>query len=125
MGQKKIIVVDDSSVIRSQLSLALKAAGYQVVEAANGIEGLRRVEENADAGMVLSDINMPHMNGIEMLTQIKAGGKRPALPVVMLTTEGNPELMGQAKRSGAKAWIVKPFRDDLLIETVRKIMGPP
>jgi two-component system chemotaxis response regulator CheY len=125
MEKKKIIVVDDSSVIRSQLSLALKAAGYQVVEAANGIEGLQRIEENADAGMVLSDINMPQMNGIEMLTQIKAGGKRPALPVVMLTTEGNLELMGQAKRGGAKAWIVKPFRDDLLIETVRKIMGPP
>ncbi len=125
MGKKKIIVVDDSSVIRSQLSLALKAAGYQVVEAANGIEGLQRVEENADAGMVLSDINMPQMNGIEMLTQIKSGGKRPSLPVVMLTTEGNLELMGKAKRGGAKAWIVKPFRDDLLIETVRKIMGPP
>lgn len=126
MGKKvKIAVVDDSSVIRSQVSVALIAAGYGVIEAGNGAEGLQRVEENADLALVLSDINMPRMTGIEMLAAIKAGGKRAGLPVVMLTTEGNIELMAKAKRAGAKAWIVKPFRDDLLVETVRKIAGPP
>ncbi|MGD0678420.1 MAG: response regulator [Polyangiaceae bacterium] len=121
---RKIIVVDDSSVIRSQVANVLAGAGYRIVEAANGNEGLKRIEEHADAAMVLSDINMPQMSGIEMLVQMKAGGKNAALPVIMLTTEGNVELMTQAKRAGAKAWIVKPFRDELLVETVRKIAGP-
>jgi two-component system chemotaxis response regulator CheY len=126
MGKNvKIVVVDDSSVIRGQVSAALIAAGYAVIEAGNGAEGLQRIEENADVAMVLSDINMPRMTGIEMLIALKAGGKRAALPVIMLTTEGNLELMAQAKRAGAKAWVVKPFRDDLLVETVRKVAGPP
>lgn len=123
MTKKKIIVVDDSSVVRSEITLVLSSAGYRVVEAANGAEGLRRLKENADAALVLSDINMPEMNGIEMLTQIKAGGNNASLPVVMLTTEGNVELIKQAKRVGAKAWIVKPFVNHLLLETVQKLAG--
>jgi two-component system chemotaxis response regulator CheY len=120
---KKIIVVDDSSVIRSELALVLSAAGYNVIEAANGAEGLQRLLENADTALVLSDINMPIMNGIQMLVEIKASGG-PSPPVLMLTTEGSTELMKEARRAGAKAWIVKPFVNDLLVATVQKIAGP-
>jgi two-component system chemotaxis response regulator CheY len=122
---KKIIVVDDSIVIRNEVALILSAAGYQVIEASNGHEGLRRLGDHADAAMVISDINMPEMNGIEMLTRIKADAKHAALPIVMLTTEGNTELMKQAKRAGAKAWIVKPFSGPMVIEAVQRFAGHP
>jgi two-component system, chemotaxis family, chemotaxis protein CheY len=122
---KKIIVVDDSSVIRKELSVVLSSAGYQVVEAASGLEGLTRLGEHADAAMVLTDINMPEMSGIEMLTRIKADAKNAGLPVVMLTTEGNTDLMKQAKRAGAKAWIVKPFTASMVVEAVQMFAGRP
>jgi two-component system chemotaxis response regulator CheY len=120
---KKIIVVDDSSTVRQQVGLALSRAGYQVVEAADGMEGLRVVNENADAALIICDLNMPTMGGLEMISKVKANGKRWDMAIVMLTTEGDPELIRKAKDAGAKAWIVKPFRPDLLVATVRKLAG--
>jgi two-component system chemotaxis response regulator CheY len=120
---KKIIVVDDSSVLRKELFLVLSSAGYEVVEATNGLHGLQRLDENPDALMVLSDINMPEMSGIEMLTRIKTNPKYASLPVVMVTTEGNTEIMKQAKRAGAKGWIVKPFNNSLVLEAVKMFAG--
>jgi len=120
---KKIIVIDDSSTVRQQVSVALSEAGYQIIEAADGVQGLRAVEQNADAALVICDVNMPAMGGLEMVAKAKANGKRQGLPIVMLTTEGDPSLVKQAKSAGAKAWIVKPFRRDLLVATVRKLAG--
>ena len=120
---KKIIVIDDSSTVREQVGSALAEAGYQILEAADGVQGLQVVEQNSDAALVICDINMPAMGGLELLARVKAGGKSAALPIVMLTTEGDPALIKQAKAAGAKAWIVKPFRRDLLVATVRKLAG--
>jgi two-component system chemotaxis response regulator CheY len=120
---KKVIIVDDSGTVRRQVALALSGAGYEVVEAADGLEGIRKIDENADAAMVLCDINMPNMGGLEMLTVVKANAKNSSLPVVMLTTEGDPALVQRAKSAGATGWIVKPFKHPLLVATVRKLAG--
>ncbi len=120
---KKIIVIDDSSTMREQVGAVLLEAGYQVVEAADGLQGLRKVDEHPDAAAVICDLNMPVMGGIELVAKVKEDVRRKDLPFIMLTTEGDPDLVRKAKSAGAKAWIVKPFRRDLLVATVRKLAG--
>jgi two-component system chemotaxis response regulator CheY len=75
--------------------------------------------------MVLCDLNMPNMNGIEFLEAVKGEAEKPPVPVVMLTTDGSPDIVTRARRAGAKAWIVKPFQTDLLLAAVRRIAGEP
>ena len=120
---KTVLVVDDSEVVRQQVSSALGAAGYDVVEAADGMAGAEAIESRDDLAAVICDINMPRLNGIEMLTRVKADPKHTALPVVMLTTEGQPALIRRAKEVGAKGWIVKPFDPALLVSAVRRLAG--
>ena len=116
---KKIIVIDDSPTVRQQVGMALKQAGFDVVEAADGEEGLAAIKNVKDAAMAICDVNMPKMNGLEMLEALALSG--PALPVLMLTTEGQPQLVERAKKSGAKGWIVKPFKAELLVAAVKKL----
>jgi two-component system chemotaxis response regulator CheY len=120
---KKIIVVDDSRTVRVQVGSVLKGAGYEVLEATDGNEGMAMIEAHADAAMVICDVNMPNLNGLEMLAALKQGGKHAHLPIVMLTTEAQSALVEQAKRHGAKGWIVKPFKPESLVATVRKLAG--
>jgi two-component system, chemotaxis family, chemotaxis protein CheY len=124
MANKTILVVDDSLTVRQQVSLTLTSAGYQVVEACDGMEGVERVRGNPGLAMVLCDLNMPRMNGLEFLETIKGDAAGPPVPVVILTTDGSSELISRAKRNGAKGWIVKPFQPDLLLSAVRRIAGP-
>jgi two-component system chemotaxis response regulator CheY len=118
---KKILVVDDSATVRHQVSTALTQAGFEVVEAVDGVDGLAHIERSTDLAMVLCDVNMPYMNGIEMLEAMKAGGKKADVHVLMLTTEAAPTLVDRAKKAGAKGWIVKPFKPELLVAAVRKL----
>jgi two-component system, chemotaxis family, chemotaxis protein CheY len=118
---KKILIIDDSATIRQQVKNALAGAGFEIVEAADGIEGLEVITAHADLAAVLCDVNMPRMGGLQMLELVKANGRLANLPVVMLTTEGQPKLVQQAKAVGAKAWIVKPFKAEQLIATMRKL----
>jgi two-component system, chemotaxis family, chemotaxis protein CheY len=119
----KILIVDDSRTIRQQVGNTLTQAGYQIVEAEDGVEGLSAITAQKDIALVICDVNMPNMDGIEMLTRVKADANNAALPVLMLTTEGKAELIQQAKRIGAKGWVVKPFKPDQLAAAVRKIVG--
>jgi two-component system chemotaxis response regulator CheY len=125
MGSKTILIVDDSLTVRQQVSLTLQAAGYNVAEACNGREGIEIVRSGIPIAMVICDVNMPIANGLEFLETIKGDAPTPPVPVVMLTTDGSPELIGRAKRAGAKGWIVKPFQNDLLLSAVRRIAGDP
>jgi two-component system, chemotaxis family, chemotaxis protein CheY len=118
----KIVVVDDSKIARAQVAGILKGAGYQVVEAVDGRDGIQRVSENKDAAMIVCDVNMPVMNGLEMLRCVKTGESK-SIPIVMLTTEAQPELIQRAKEHGALGWLVKPVKSDLLLAAVKKITG--
>jgi two-component system, chemotaxis family, chemotaxis protein CheY len=118
---KKVIVIDDSLTVRQQVGMALREAGFDVIEASDGDEGVDVVSRTADAAMVICDVNMPRMNGLDFLTEIKRDGKNANLPVLMLTTEGQPQLVERAKKSGAKGWVVKPFKPELLVAAVRKL----
>ncbi len=116
---KKILVVDDSATIRQQLNMTLAKDGFAVVEAGDGVEGLAALAKNADVALIISDVNMPNMNGIDFLQKLKEQGAKA--PVVMLTTEGAAELIEKAKGLGAKGWLVKPFKPDQLVAVAKKL----
>lgn len=120
---RKVMVVDDSRTMRLAITTALAGAGFEVIEAADGLEGLERIEQNPDSAVVLCDVNMPRMNGLDMLSSVKRDAKNAELPIVMLTTEGQPAFIARAKAAGAKGWIVKPFKPELLLAAVRKLAG--
>lgn len=120
---KKVMIVDDSRTIRQQVSFTLTKGGYEVVEAEDGVDGIEKLKANSDVTMIISDVNMPNMNGLEMVENIKADGSFEGIPIVMLTTEGSGELIQRAKDAGAKGWLVKPFKPDQLITVVSKLTG--
>jgi two-component system chemotaxis response regulator CheY len=122
VASKKVLVVDDSPTVRQQVSTALKQAGFEVVEACDGADGVSKVEADPMIGMAILDVNMPRMNGLEMLENVKGNGKNPNLHVIMLTSEGQQSLIERAKKAGAKGWIVKPFKAELLVAAVKKLL---
>ncbi len=116
---KKILVIDDSASVRQQVGLALTPIGFEVVEAVDGVDGLKHIEGDAQAIDGLCDVNTPRMNGPDV-EQFRDSGVRPGLPVLMLTTESQPSLLKRAQAAGAKGWIVKPFKANILVATVQK-----
>lgn len=120
---KKVMVVDDSRTVRQQLGVLLTEAGYEVIEASDGVDGAEKIGKTADLAMVICDVNMPRMDGIQMLSMLREDPKNANLSVLMLTTEGQPELIARAKAAGARGWIVKPFKPDMLLGAVRKLVG--
>ncbi|EPC00488.1 chemotaxis protein CheY [Litchfieldella anticariensis FP35 = DSM 16096] len=119
---KTILTIDDSASIRQMVSLTLSAAGYQVLQASDGEEGLEKATTHRiDA--VLTDLNMPKMNGIEFIRQYRAHPSSAGVPIVFLTTESDDEMKQQAKQAGATGWIVKPFEQQKLLAVVKKVAG--
>jgi len=118
----KIIVVDDSATMRQQVKQALTPAGFDIVEAVDGRDGFNKVQADAAIDIMILDVNMPRMNGIELVEALnKEGRVQKGLKVVMLTTEGHAELIQRAKAAGAKGWMVKPFKPEMLLAAVQKM----
>ncbi len=115
---RRVLIIDDSEAVRRQVAQTLEPAGYDVVEASDGFEGLS-VIKSAGPALVLCDLNMPRMGGMEMLAELSRS--QPVPVMVMLTTEAQPALIRRARELGAVGWIVKPFKADLLIAAVNKL----
>ncbi len=119
---KTILAVDDSRSIRDMVRFALEPLGYEILEAEDGVEGLERLG-HAKVDLVITDLNMPNMDGLEFISAVRKEERFAGLPMVMLTTEGQAEKMRAGKRAGASGWIVKPFNELQLELTVKKFIG--
>jgi len=118
---KKILFVDDSKSMRQVVGIALKKAGYDVETAGDGQEGVTKLDQRYHA--IISDVNMPIMNGIEFIKEIKQNATNKFTPIIMLTTESAPELKKQGQEAGAKVWMVKPFKPAQLLMVLEKLLG--
>jgi len=119
---KTILIVDDARSMRGLVAMTLKSAGYDVVEACDGQEAVEKIG-GQKINMVISDLNMPRMDGIALIKALKADPRYKFLPVVMLTTESEEEKKREGQMAGAKAWIVKPFKPETVVKVVQKIIG--
>jgi two-component system chemotaxis response regulator CheY len=119
---KTILTVDDSPSIRQMVAFTLKGAGYQVVEAADGRQGIDQAKATS-VQLILTDQNMPQMDGITMIKALRAMPQFTALPILMLTTESSDQMKAQGRAAGATGWLVKPFSPDKLLEVVKKVIG--
>lgn len=117
---KTIMTVDDSASIRQRVSLTLKDAGYAVIEASDGKDAMARLSGAVD--MILTDLNMPGMGGIELIRAVRATPQYKFTPIVMLTTESQASAKEEGKAAGATGWIVKPFKPDQLLAVARKLL---
>jgi len=118
---KTIMTVDDSATVRQMTSLVLGGAGFQVVEAVDGVDALAKLK-GQELHLILTDLNMPNMDGLEFTRRVRALPDYKFVPIVLLTTESQPEKKLEGKAAGATAWIVKPFKPDQLLSVVKKVM---
>ena len=121
---KYVLIVDDSHTIRHEIAAGLKAAGFGVSEAGDGVTGLERTTEQEFA-MIILDVNMPRMGGLEMLDRLKADPKTANIPVVLLTTEAERAMIERARKAGAKGWLIKPVPLEHIVSTVVALTGKP
>jgi len=119
---KTILAVDDSASIRQMVAFTLKSAGYDVVEAVDGQDGLDKAKAKT-VNLVLTDQNMPRMDGISLVKQLRALPQHKSTPILMLTTESSDQMKAQGKAAGATGWLVKPFDPTKLLEVVKKVLG--
>jgi len=123
MAKKTILIVDDSSTLRQVVRIALTGAGYDVIEACDGKDALSKLT-GQKIHLAISDVNMPNMDGITFVQELK---KLPAyrfLPVIMLTTEAGDTKKKEGQAAGAKAWVVKPFQPQQMLDAVAKLVAP-
>jgi two-component system chemotaxis response regulator CheY len=118
---KTVLIVDDSKSIRNEVADALTPAGYIVIEAADGIEALACLVEHRSITLVVLDVNMPGMNGLDVLERIQRDHPVRNFAVLMLTTEAERTLVERAKKAGAKGWLLKPIKPELLVSTVERL----
>ena len=118
---KSIISIDDSSTMRRMVAFTLKGAGYDVLEASDGAEALK-VLKGRSVDLVISDINMPNMDGLELTRQLRSQPMFSRTPILLLTTESDPGKKAEGRAAGATGWIVKPFSQDQLLAIVGKVL---
>ena len=119
---KTILAVDDSGSLRQMLAFSLKAAGYGVIEAVDGQDGLNKAKQH-QVDLVLTDQNMPRMDGLTLIKSLRAMPSYRSVPILMLTTESGDTMKMQGKAAGATGWLVKPFDPQKLLEVMKKVIG--
>lgn len=119
---KTILAVDDSASMRQMVGVTLRAAGYEVIEASDGDEALEYARKNP-VDLVLTDVNMPRMDGITLVAQLRTLPSYHLTPLLLLTTESSQERKMQGKQAGATGWMVKPFNPDQLLATLERVLG--
>jgi two-component system chemotaxis response regulator CheY len=117
----KILAVDDSASMRQMVSFTLKGAGHDVIEASDGVEALK-IAQGQGVDLVLSDVNMPNMNGLELCANLRKLATYKFTPILMLTTESAGDKKMEGKQAGATGWIVKPFNPDQLLSTIKRVL---
>jgi len=120
---KTILIVDDSASLRQVVAIALKGAGYDVIEGFDGVDGLSKLD-GTKIHLIISDVNMPNMDGLTMVKKVKEMPAYKFTPIVMLTTEAGADKKEIGKSAGVKAWMVKPFKPDQMIDAVSKLILP-
>ena len=118
---KAILTVDDSASVRQMVSFTLRTAAYQVAEAVDGCDALSKL--TGDIQLIITDLNMPRMDGIELIKQVRTNSKCKYVPILVLTTESQEAKKQAAKSAGATGWIVKPFRPEQLLAVVHRVLG--
>ena len=119
---KTILTIDDSASIRQMVAMTLRSAGHTVLEAVDGSHGYDQATGNT-VHAVITDLNMPKMNGIEFIRKYREHPSSKGVPIILLTTESSDELKREAKEAGATGWIVKPFKQDQLLAVIKKVTG--
>lgn len=119
---KRILTVDDSASIRQMVSFTLKGAGYEVVEAVDGQDGLEKAKSGS-FNMIFTDQNMPRKDGLTLIRDLRALPQYRSVPILMLTTESSDAMKSQGRAAGATGWLVKPFDPQKLLDVVKKVIG--
>ncbi len=117
---KTILTIDDSRMMREMLLMVLREAGFNVVQAEDGVEGLEALAHTIP-DIIITDINMPRMDGYGVIEGVRQDPRFRATPIIVLSTESSPEKKGRARDAGATGWIVKPFQADTLIDVIRRV----
>ncbi|XVV16009.1 response regulator [Actinoplanes sp. CA-131856] len=121
---KTILIVDDSASVRQVVSIALKGAGYEVITANDGKDALAKMSGGQRLHLIISDVNMPNMDGITFVAEAKKLPAYKFTPIIMLTTESQDDKKKQAQAAGAKAWVTKPFQPEQMLSAVAKLVAP-
>jgi len=119
---KRIMTVDDSVSVRQMVSFTLKNAGYETIEASDGKDALSKLN-GSGINMIVTDLNMPNLDGIGLIKEVRAKSDYKFIPIIMLTTESQDNKKQEGKSAGATGWIVKPFKPDQLLAVIKKVLG--
>jgi len=119
---KKILVVDDSKAIRQSVTFVLEQNDFEVLDAEDGLDALEKLGDQ-QVDLIITDVNMPNMNGIELIQEVRRQERLKFVPILVLTTESQNSIMDKGKAAGATGWIVKPFSTDKLLAAVRRVIG--
>ena len=118
----RIMAVDDSASMRQMVGLTLKSAGHDVISASDGDEALKLAKDGATVDLVITDVNMPNMDGITLVRELRQLPQYKGVPLLVLTTDASVERKNEGRAAGATGWIVKPFNPERLLETVSKVL---
>jgi len=120
---KVILTADDSASMRQMVNFTLTGGGYEVIESVDGADALEKLDQNSNIQMLITDLNMPNVDGIELIQKVRANQKFKFIPIIMLTTESSGDKKQAGKAAGATGWIVKPFKPEQLLAVIKKVLG--